>query len=674
VDSDRDALTYSIDVHWLIRYTKDYAVLLAAVCPNLCQVSTLQLLSRMDDERLKSRGSQSRLTAHSSENMIQPQPFQYQALKHPRGIRLLRVAWDPTTNRILGEFSNVCLDGPPLEYEAISYCWGDPTPRERVWLSKNQYLVITESAADVLHHLIAKKKSGYIWIDALCINQSNDEENAEKGQQIRLMQTIFASAKCVIAWIGKGSEDSERALEFIGILLNKIKGIEEKEHGCGELSFVRMHHELPQNSDPGWEAFRNLLNRPWFSRLWIVQEMVMASRRVFACGNAVACWDDLMRVIRFFRRTNLDLYFLHSQRAGEPLKTSIGLLNLLKIGDYCRDIQPGSLLPLHELLMSLRKFEATDPRDKIFAVLGLADNVQDAIFSPEYTCTPQHIFTKICRFLMVRDADLYLLHCAGIGAPRVLADLPSWVPDFFSTERYASLGLLSNIMGWRASGAESQVSIREHPSIRDAIILSGSLLDSVSVIAQLFPRSPFPATWEEYRQQACKKMAWLDEWEDLVDNLSPYPTAEVCSDVCWRTLICNKTHTGHVATSQYSNYQHCSSFWKLGASSASWMEFHRQLTDQIIEGAHKFEITSSGISRRLFTTTNGYAGKGATTDIASGDKICIFHGAKTPFIIRPNSTLDGQELTYALVGDCYVHGLMYGDGLKLGITEDIILV
>ena len=74
----------------------------------------------------------------------------------------------------------------------------------------------------------------------------------------------------------------------------------------------------------------------------------------------------------------------------------------------------------------------------------------------------------------------------------------------------------------------------------------------------------------------------------------------------------------------------------------------------------------------VFTTISGCAGLGPRK-IAKDDKICRFHGAVTPFIVRLNPRVVDAELTYALVGDYYIHDIIYGEGMKKGTAEDIRL-
>jgi hypothetical protein len=95
--------------------------------------------------------------------------------------------------------------------------WGDPTPTDRLWCSDGEYLEVNASAASALRSRVAANAPGYIWIDALRINQ---RDNDEKARQIRLMWDIYRSAERVLAWLGSPAEDRDLALAFLPILLN----------------------------------------------------------------------------------------------------------------------------------------------------------------------------------------------------------------------------------------------------------------------------------------------------------------------------------------------------------------------------------------------------------------------------------------------------------------------
>ena len=111
------------------------------------------------------------------------------------------------------------------------------------------------------------------------------------------------------------------------------------------------------------------------------------------------------------------------------------------------------------------------------------------------------------------------------------------------------------------------------------------------------------------------------------------------------------------------------------AGCASEEEATQMIRQQRLIKAHNLVQSALSITkaRLVFTTNRGYAGKGPARNIAINDQVCIFEGAISPLIIRPNPRLEGEPLSYSLIGDCYAHGLMHGEGLEAGTVDEIIL-
>jgi len=131
-------------------------------------------------------------------------------------------------------------------YEALSYIWGSEKKPKSITVN-DQNLQITQNLYTVLQRLQDHLCSRIIWIDAICINQANEEE---KEKQIPLMAEIYAKARCVIVWLGEAEDDGDRALEEIRLTGERVAGY------------------LP-NAEPLGQAILKLLQRPWFRRIWV---------------------------------------------------------------------------------------------------------------------------------------------------------------------------------------------------------------------------------------------------------------------------------------------------------------------------------------------------------------------------------------------------------------------
>ena len=206
-------------------------------------------------------------------------PFEHAPLDEPLQIRLVKVyaktsidhqvreAVDPREaiqNPIWCQFKTVSLDNLSHSYNAISYSCGDPKKTGKVLCGANRYIGLTSSAMLLLHAIAATNVPSYLWIDALCIGQSN---HGEKSRQTRLTQDIFASAKKVIACLGKLTPETGEAIDFIVTPHNAIKRIYRSGQPVTRQSITQGPCEYPSSR---WTALSKFLKNPHFQCACIV--------------------------------------------------------------------------------------------------------------------------------------------------------------------------------------------------------------------------------------------------------------------------------------------------------------------------------------------------------------------------------------------------------------------
>lgn len=188
--------------------------------------------------------------------------YQYSSLP-PEGdtIRLLRLLPNEDEAAPLQcELCNYSLQklGPRTHlYEALSYVWGSPHVTRPIYLGKNLFSVTVNLHAALLR-LRDHSFERIIWVDAICINQKNPEE---QGQQVQLMAKIYSNAHRVIVWLGEKTEDTNGALQDICLAANGKSTEHSKKN-----------------------TILNLLERPWFQRIWVLQEVAAARHVVMMCG------------------------------------------------------------------------------------------------------------------------------------------------------------------------------------------------------------------------------------------------------------------------------------------------------------------------------------------------------------------------------------------------------
>lgn len=188
----------------------------------------------------------------------------YQPLQHNE-IRLITLAPGKWRESIECNLQIVSLDDNPT-YEALSYVWGDASLRRWIYLKKSSFDV-TKSLEVALRHLRHEDSERIMWIDAICINQRDD---AEKSEQVKKMQFIYARTSHLVVWVGEESEDSDlgmRTLEQIG---EELKEVPTWEVDLANVSLIRNMPEAIESFDPKpWVALSRLFQRPWFQRVWV---------------------------------------------------------------------------------------------------------------------------------------------------------------------------------------------------------------------------------------------------------------------------------------------------------------------------------------------------------------------------------------------------------------------
>jgi ankyrin repeat protein len=275
----------------------------------------------------------------------------------------------------------VYLDGADtVPYNALSYTWGG-TEKTSTVIVDGKTLVVTENLYMALQHLRLKDEDQVLWVDAICIDQENLRE---RGQQVRHMCKIYSQAEEVIVWLGGATDETN-------ILMDSLDRLEEYSsmypHRNWDLArWTQFWLSVPQseNSNPR-KGLELLLQRPWFRRVWILQEIANAKRARVRCGikfikaHIFALAPKLMRV--------------------KPERHCQAVL----------DIMPGSLREeswwsesrdLYNLLLKFKESEATDSRDKVYALLGISSDTQGTdILHPDYTKSLQEVVRDTSSFL-----------------------------------------------------------------------------------------------------------------------------------------------------------------------------------------------------------------------------------------------------------------------------------
>ena len=244
-------------------------------------------------------------------------------------------------------FQQSLLNDEHVSYEALSYVWGSTELVERIILNQKRHW-ITDNLYSALQCLQLHDRDRYLWIDAICINQLNKEE---QGTQVQQMGKIFRSAEGVLFWLGKATLE-------ITSLIDALNQHSRTSADC-QLGQSTLDDDCRDEYRTG---LRQLLRRQWFTRVWIVQEVANARKATICSGTwsvpseIFACAPSLLKE--------------------EPEPHCQSILDIIP-GPSRSESWWGQKRDLYALLRKFRASKATDERDKIYAVLGISSDPLD---------------------------------------------------------------------------------------------------------------------------------------------------------------------------------------------------------------------------------------------------------------------------------------------------------
>ena len=310
----------------------------------------------------------------------------------------------------------------PAAFEVLSYTWGDMSDDKQI-LVNHHTVPVTASLEAFLRIRRERDKPVMLWIDALCINQRDVHE---KNFQIPLMLLIYATAWRLTVWLGPECDNSSLAMKELA-----------------SLGSTSPYEKMPILARETKRALDALLSRPWWTRVWIVQELALGGvgikldRIQVRCGRNTVPWGSIVVAAARMQAHHDDLR--------QPFPNTANILELYSLRESAVRFLRLSAGPPRsqgalELVCRYRHFLATDPRDKIYALTSLCARLGPNQIVPRYESKIEEIYTSFACDIIAggRDDALELLRHAG---PSRYDDLPSWVPDWSTPLRCQPLPL-----------------------------------------------------------------------------------------------------------------------------------------------------------------------------------------------------------------------------------------
>lgn len=624
-------------------------------------------------------------------------------------------------------------------YWALSYCWGDDDPTNPILVSDRTFsrtdsankrgliklvaqqarpkeFFIRSNLYKALKRLRTRRKDVWLWVDALCINQ---KDSNEKTHQLQKMLEIYGKARNVCIWIGENEADDKSllAMDMIADCVN-LKVLDR-------LVSPEVAYDKAVES---WVAFADLLRRPWFTRRWVVQEVACARSVTIQCGQRDVNWIDFADAIDLFMskldrirtlyeasdRSRFDpdaLKYVESLGAKAMVRTTN---NVFRKSDDNKILE--RLFTIESLVMNLLTFESSNPRDTVYALLGIAkdgplgdfrgarpDSCTVEPLVADYNKQPFDVYTDFVQYcIQTTDSlDIICRHWAlpvyeerlalTRGARELLEPLrmPSWIglledSAFGPPSRYTGRKNADSLVGEpgrRIYNASRGMAARARfGKLSESNVAIDTAAANAAVHAHVGTKSIFDGILYAFGI----KIGQISEISSrIVDATIPkecltmggwiegYPTDRV-PDKLWRTLVADRGPDGKNPPTWYRRacLYGLSQASPDGDINTGQLARDRSQPESLVEYLRR--VQSVIWSRKFFACTEGpdrakhVFGLGPRR-AEKGDLICILFGCSVPVTLRRHDS----ESCYELIGECYVHGKMEGEAFA-GMDQDAI--
>lgn len=525
--------------------------------------------------------------------------------------------------------------GNATGFAALSYHSDSPTTlstfgTSTIWLNGVR-VGVKPNLLSALKHLRHSRDERTLWVDALCIDESDPAERAEHAY---LQRHIYSLADTVYMWLGEAGADSDLAIKLLGMFGDVLpvtwgtaKDIDLAFWRATQTTTLRQH----------WDALGRLLRREYWSRVWIAQEVCLARNAVLCCGQEFVPWRTAGRFM---------CKYANSRRLeGSPCRIPSSVKQLCKLAR--REVL-GEDHSMLELLLMARERRCQNPHDKVYGNLGLLGS-RSPYLTVSYNEPLVMAYASTVQHALFQDDDLSILTACKRPhkeeeciSPSSESWWPSWVPDWSCPSGVGAISdsyLLYSFPGsqmYRAAGdTQPSVSFSTNNLL---LSVQGVCFDQVRWVSPRGPVVDFSTITRDY-----------------VDVKSNLPEVHNYGNIeelrrAFRRMWClgQDTDGNDFWPSRFDVNQ-----WFLRLiGNDSRVKIHPFLTFMQQVGTESSDLNALArpymqYPGRCFVTEKGYIGRGPMC-MREGDQIGIFLGGKVPFLLRQH----GWSSQYRLQGEC----------------------
>jgi hypothetical protein len=610
--------------------------------------------------RINTGVEQSLANSCSSQESASSYLYHYNPLRESTSIRIFQLEPGEEGVPLRCTIEHVDVNSG-VKFSAVSYVVGSEKTSDRILVGADQYISLTASLHEVLQNLrgIENIEQKTFWADQICIDKHNTDE---RNQQVALMGTVYRKAAQVITYIGPETLNDRKGISLIQTINNlweKIQHLHPDLDSTVVKSIVERH--LPEENDSSWDGFGSIIFRAWSTRVWMIQENVVNENTIMVCGKIafplIIPPTELHDIFADHLPERLK-FALHNLRA----TADSGTLRILPLPSFGRLIflrawmkeNRFSSMKLLDLLRIGCNFECRDPRDKVYALLGLAS--KELEIEPDYNKSAASVLTDTTVRILQTSSNLDVLN--HVSNDRRDTKLPSWVPDWsLPKSRFllnTTFALNPELEHCAAANTTSTVNFDAHQAV---LTLHGAIIDSIRCSA-----GDPTINASHIAQEPDLILTEYPRMMQVLGNICRefnYPSNPLPAELLYplsRTLTADRRGVpGGDVNAWFTAYLKLCRF-RYEMAAGRLLPGQRDISTQA-DGSKflKYSLISEGKS--LCVTTSGRICL-TPSETRVGDSVAILYGGRTPYVLRPV----GEDFEF--VGESYVHGLMKGEALK----------